>query len=157
MAGQSALRYPSRMTPPFELRALLTPARSLLLHQFLRFGVVGFAGFLVDTAVVYALKDRVGLVPAGLLAYLATATATWAGNRAWTFAGPQAGSAARQWLLFLAANGVGFVLNRGTFTLLVLLVPLCAEYPVLAVLAGVAAGLGANFHLSRRIVFGSAR
>ncbi len=157
VAERSALRYPSRMTPPFELRALLTPARLLLLHQFVRFGVVGFAGFLVDIAVVYALKDRVGLIPAGLLAYLAAATATWAGNRAWTFAGPQPGSAARQWLLFLAANGVGFVLNRGTFTLLVLLVPLCAEYPVLAVLAGVAAGLGANFHLSRRIVFGSAR
>lgn len=145
------------MTLLFPLHALLPPARQALLLQFFRFGVVGFVGFLVDTAVVYALKDRVGLIPAGLVAYLAAATATWAGNRAWTFAGPQAGSAVRQWLLFLAANGVGFVLNRGTFTLLVLLVPLCAEYPVLAVLAGFAAGLGANFHLSRRVVFGSAR
>ncbi len=145
------------MTLPFPFRALLSPARQALLLQFFRFGTVGFAGFLVDTAVVYALMDRVGLIPAGLFAYLAAATATWAGNRAWTFAGPQTGGAVRQWLLFLAANGVGFVLNRGTFTLLVLLVPLCAEHPVLAVLAGVAAGLGANFHLSRRIVFGSAR
>ena len=136
------------MIPPLPTRTLLTPARLALLGQFFRFGVVGFAGFLVDTAAVYALKDRFGLIPA---------TTTWAGNRAWTFAGPQPGSAFRQWLLFLAANGLGFVLNRGTFTLLVLLVPLCADYPVLAVLAGVAAGLGANFHLSRRVVFGTAR
>ena len=145
------------MILPSPTRTLPPSGRQALALQFFRFGVIGFAGFLVDTAMVYALKDRVGLVPAGLLAYLAAATTTWAGNRAWTFAGPQRGSAVRQWLLFLAANGLGFVLNRGTFTLLVLLVPLCAEHPVLAVLAGVAAGLGANFHLSRRVVFGAAR
>lgn len=145
------------MVLPSPIRTLLTPGRQALIRQFFRFGVVGFAGFLVDTAMVYALKDRVGLVPAGLLAYFAAATTTWAGNRAWTFAGQQSGSAVRQWLLFLAANGLGFILNRGAFTLLVLLVPLCAEHPVLAVLAGVAAGLGANFHLSRRVVFGTAR
>ena len=141
------------MTSPLPHHSLLTPARRRLAEQFLRFGVVGFGGFLVDTAAVYSLKDHTGLIPAGMLAYLAAATATWAGNRAWTFAGPQPGSAVRQWLLFLAANGAGFVLNRGAFTLLVLFVPLCAAYPVLAVLAGVAAGLGANFHLSRRVVF----
>ena len=156
MAPRSVLRYCAVMILPSPIRALLTPGRQALVRQFVRFGVVGFAGFLVDTASVYAFKDRVGLIPAGLLAYLTAATATWAGNRAWTFAGPQPGSAVRQWLLFLAANGLGFVLNRGTFTLLVLLVPLCAEHPVLAVLAGVAAGLGANFHLSRRVVFGAA-
>lgn len=144
------------MTHPLFRRARLTPARRRTAEQFLRFGVVGFGGFLVDTAAVYALKDHTGLIPAGMLAYLAAATATWAGNRAWTFAGPQPGSAVRQWLVFLAANGAGFVLNRGTFTLLVLLVPACAAYPVIAVLAGVAAGLGANFHLSRRVVFRAA-
>ncbi|MGI4945434.1 MAG: GtrA family protein [Janthinobacterium lividum] len=157
MAFRPILRYCTAMIPPSPTRTLLTPARLALLAQFFRFGVVGFAGFLVDTAAVYAFKDSLGLIPAGLLAYLAAATTTWAGNRAWTFAGPQPGSAFRQWLLFLAANGLGFVLNRGTFTLLVLLVPLCADYPVLAVLAGVAAGLGANFHLSRKVVFGTAR
>ena len=145
------------MSLPHPFRNVLTPARLVTLRQFARFGVVGFGGFLVDTAGVYALKDQTGLIAGGLLAYLAAATTTWAGNRAWTFAGPQPGSALRQWLRFLAANGVGFLLNRGTFTLLVIMVPLCADYPVLAVLAGVAAGLGANFHLSRRVVFGAAR
>lgn len=157
LARRPGLRYCAAMTRPVPPRAFLTPARRRTVQQFLRFGVVGFAGFLVDTAAVYSLKDHTGLVPAGLLAYLAAATATWAGNRAWTFAGPQPGSAVRQWFVFLAANGLGFVLNRGTFMLLVLLVPLCATYPVLAVLAGVAAGLGANFHLSRRVVFRAAR
>ena len=154
MAWPAGFSYLVRMKAL--LPSMMTPARLVLARQLLRFGVVGFAGFLVDAGVVYGLKDLVGLIPAGLLAYLAAATTTWAGNRAWTFAGARQGSALRQWALFLAANGVGFVLNRGTFTLLVLLVPMCAAHPVLAVLAGVAAGMGANFHLSRKVVFGPA-
>ena len=138
---------------PSPIRTALTPDRMRLGQQFLQFGIVGFAGFLVDTAVVYALRGQVGLIAAGLLSYFAAVTTTWAGNRAWTFAGRRQHGAARQWLLFVAANGVGFVLNRGAFLLLVWNVPVCAQYPVLPILAGVAAGLLANFNLSRRVVF----
>jgi len=157
VARHPDLRYCGAMPPPFWLphpiRAVLTPDRLRLGQQFLQFGIIGFAGFLVDTAVVYALRGLVGLIAAGLLSYFAAVTTTWAGNRAWTFAGRRQGGAARQWLLFVAANGVGFVLNRGAFFLLVWNVPACAAHPVLAILAGVAAGLLANFNLSRRVVF----
>ena len=135
------------------LRALITPGRSALVQQFARFGAVGAVGAAVDIATVYAAMAALGLYAAGLLAYFAAVTTTWALNRAWTFAGRGSGSLARQWMLFVAANGVGFVLNRGTFVLLVLMVPACARHPVLAILAGVGAGMFANFNLSRRIVF----
>ena len=45
------------------------------------------------------------------------------------------------------------MLNRGTYLLLIALVPLCREQPVFAIAAGVGAGLLANFNLSRRLVF----
>jgi putative flippase GtrA len=127
----------------------------LLLQQFARFGAVGTVGAVVDIGTVYAAMATVGLYAAGLLAYFTAVTTTWALNRAWTFAGRGSGSLGRQWMLFVAANGVGFVLNRGTFVLLVLLVPACAQHPVVAVLAGVGAGMFANFNLSRRVVFRS--
>ncbi|HYZ60974.1 MAG TPA: GtrA family protein, partial [Acetobacteraceae bacterium] len=73
--------------------------------------------------------------------------------RAWTFRGASRHGLVRQWLLFLAANSLGFVLNRGTYLLLIALVPLCARQPVFAIAAGVVAGLFANFNLSRRVVF----
>lgn len=145
------------MLLPFHIaqpvQALLTPERRLLLHDFRRFGTVGFIGFMVDASVVYGLRESLGLYGAGLASYFAAATTTWAFNRTWTFAGRSSGNAFRQWLLFLGANMIGAVLNRGAFFLLVWLVPLCAAYPVLAIVAGVAAGLSANFSMARRVVF----
>ena len=138
---------------PRIVQAALPPARLLLIQQFLRFGTVGLAGFAVDVACVYLLRDFVGLFWAAMAAYLAAATTTWALNRAWTFRGKGRGSLVRQWLLFLGANGLGFTLNRGTFILLVALVPLCERQPVFAIAAGVVAGMFVNFNLSRRVVF----
>jgi len=74
-------------------------------------------------------------------------------NRIWTFRGLGSGPAHRQWAMFLAANLVGFVLNRGTYALLVTFVPLAAEQPVIATSAGAIAGMFVNFALSRRLVF----
>lgn len=139
------------------LSTVMTGERRLLVQQFARFGTVGFAGAVVDVATVYATMATLGLYVSGLLAYLAAVTTTWALNRAWTFAGRGGGGLARQWLLFVAANGVGFVLNRGTFFALVTWLPFCARYPVVAILGGVGAGMFANFNLSRSVVFRAPR
>ncbi|MBV9734893.1 MAG: GtrA family protein [Acidisphaera sp.] len=121
--------------------------------EFLRFGVVGVIGFGVDTATVYALRSALGLIGAGLVAYLVAATMNWALNRAWTFRDRRHARLYRQWAAYLLTNSAGFVLNRGTYTLLVAGSPLCRGYPVLAVAAGSIAGMFVNFALSRRLVF----
>ena len=128
-------------------------ARLPLLAQFLRFGTVGVAGFVVDTATVYATKGVLGLYGAGAIAYLTAASANWLFNRLWTFRGHGSGPAHRQWLAFLAANLFGFVLNRGTYFVLVTVSERCAGQPVLAVAAGAVVGMALNFHLSRTVVF----
>src|SRR4051812_20444529 len=135
------------------LSTLSSPEAARTFRQFAQFGAVGLSGFAVDVLVVYGLRHSVGLVGAGLLAYLAAATSNWALNRAWTFRHAGRERPVRQWLMFLAANALGFVLNRGTYLLLIALVPLCREQPVFAIAAGVGAGLLANFNLSRRLVF----
>ncbi len=137
----------ARFTPD-ALRAKLP-----LFVQFLRFGTVGAAGFVVDTATVYATRGALGLYGAGTVAYLTAATATWLFNRLWTFRGSGSGPAHRQWMAFLAANLLGFVLNRGTYFTLVTISATCAAEPVLAVAAGAIAGMFINFHLSRSVVF----
>jgi len=138
---------------PSPARRLAHAARLALLAQFLRFGAVGLVGFAVDTATVYALRGRLGLYGAGIVAYFVAASANWALNRVWTFRGLSTGRAHRQWALFLAANSLGFVLNRGTYAALIATTSVCAAYPVLAVAAGAVAGMFANFALSRNLVF----
>ena len=134
-----------------------------VLAQFLRFGVVGVAGFLVDAGVLLGLL-ALGLGPySGRVAsYLAAATTTWALNRAWTFrsrneVGHDGSGAARQWARFLVVNLVGFAMNYGAYALLIATVPLVRAHPVLGVAAGALVGMNGNFILSRRYVFHDAR
>jgi putative flippase GtrA len=126
---------------------------SAVFQDAIRFTIVGAAGFVFDAGTVYATAPWLGLYGAGLLAYVVAATFTWFANRTWTFRSQPPRPKARQWALFLAANSLGFVLNRGTYMALIALVPLCRTHPVLAVIAGSLAGLVSNFVLSRRIVF----
>jgi putative flippase GtrA len=130
-----------------------TLCESGLIAQLLRFGTVGTSGFLIDTAIVYALAGRLGLYGAGLVSYLVAASYCWALNRAWTFRGRGRGLARHQWARYLLINLSGLVFNRGTYAMLVTLVPLCAAQPVFAVAGGAVAGVMVNFTLSRQVVF----
>ena len=145
------LRLTTRLPPP--VRQFASPARIGTLVQFLMFGTVGMVGFLVDTATVYALRRALGLYGAGMAAYVVAATVTWILNRVWTFRGLGSGPVHHQWARFLVVNLGGFVLNRGTYALLVTFVALCAEQPVYAVGAGAIAGMFLNFSLNRTMVF----
>ena len=136
------------------LAGALGPERARTATQFGRFGVVGTAGFVVDTAVLYAaLALGLGLYSGRAVSYVAAATTTWALNRAWTFKGAGRAPAARQWALFLVVNLVGFAFNYGTYAALVAFVPTVAAHPIIGVAAGALAGMVGNFILSRRLVF----
>jgi putative flippase GtrA len=138
---------------PASLRRSATPIRLDVAAQFIRFGVVGLSGLIIDTATVYGLRHTLGLYGAGLVAYLVAATGNWILNRIWTFRGQGTGSVHRQWAMFMVANLAGFVLNRGVYVLMVTFIAAAAEQPVIATAFGAVAGLLVNFSLSRRIVF----
>jgi putative flippase GtrA len=137
------------------IESMIGAARFGVLMEFLRFGVVGTIGFVVDTVVLYAgLALGLGLYGGRAVSYLAAASTTWALNRLWTFRGRGDGPAHRQWVLFLVVNLVGFAMNYGTYAALIALVPMVAAHPVLGVAAGAIAGMFGNFVLSRQLVFG---
>ena len=136
------------------LTRVLTTSQLALVFQFMRFGTVGAMGFTVDNILVYSLRPFVGLYWGGALSYLGSATFTWLINRLWTFRGRGRGGAVhRQWALFVAANFIGFTLNRGTYFILITISPFCADYPVAAIFAGTLMGMFMNFHMSRKVVF----
>lgn len=136
------------------LTRLLGPRLAALAQDFLRFGVVGTIGFVVDTAVLYgAIWLGAGLYLGRAISYVSAATTTWALNRAWTFRGRGGGPVHRQWALFVVVNLGGFVLNYGTYAAMVSTMPFVAANPVIGVAAGSIVGMFANFFLSRGLVF----
>ncbi|CAI3927666.1 Putative flippase GtrA (transmembrane translocase of bactoprenol-linked glucose) (GtrA) (PDB:5MLZ) (PUBMED:24710389) [Commensalibacter communis] len=122
--------------------------------QFIQFGLVGFSGLVLDTCTVYLLRHIIGLTASTLLAYFIAATSNWLINRLWTFRG--AGKKKKyinQWLTFLITNIFGFCLNRGSVLILFYFSPTCVAHPIIALVIGAAAGMFANFNLSRKLVY----
>ncbi len=123
--------------------------------RFLRFGVSGVAGFLVDAGVLALLTAVAGLNPylARLPSFLAAATTTWLINRYWTFADRRGKDRGREWRRYLLAMLVGGLVNYAVYALLVATVATVARWPVLGVAAGSLAGMMVNYLSSSRWIF----
>ena len=130
-----------------------------LSRQFRRFALVGSAGFLVDVAVLYlALLLGLGLYSARAVSFLSAATATWIGNRHFTFASADEPRhrLTGEWLRYLAAMGAGGLLNYAVYAGLVFQFALFRAHPWLAVACGTGAGVLLDFVLARRILYRAA-
>ncbi|MGL4685468.1 MAG: GtrA family protein [Commensalibacter sp.] len=135
---------------------IINPKYKQTLIQFFRFGIVGLTGLAWDTLTVYALRHLIGLTLATILAYFVAATSNWIINRYWTFHGMgNDHHMFYQWLRFIGANGLGFLLNRGTVFALFMISNFCNQHPVFALMAGAVAGMFVNFNLSQKLVFSS--
>ncbi|MGH6871145.1 MAG: GtrA family protein [Rhizomicrobium sp.] len=141
----------------------MTLRRTIAQSRFLRFAVVGAAGFVVDEGVLALMHLVVGLGPlaARAVSIFCAMSFTWWGNRNLTFRDRAASGAPAmlgEWLRFIAANSLGAAVNYGTYFLLVSVLGPPAPgqlYLAFATAAGVAAGLVFNFTLSKRLVFRS--
>ena len=124
--------------------------------QFLRFCLVGGAGFIVDVGVLYLLRDRgIDLYSARVVSFLAAATFTWIGNRWFTFRSGRERAAGlhAEWFRYVLAMVIGGGINYGVYALAITWLPVFRQMPWLAVAAGTSAGLMVNFVLARRILY----
>lgn len=141
------------MKLPQQLARFITPQHQALLLEFIRFGLVGTSGVVVDLAAAYGTVWLVGPYGAGAISYLCAATWTWALNRIWTWRGRGSGPLWREWLRWLGVNTSGLVFNRGLFFILITLSPYCYDHLYIPIALGGIAGMFANFFLARRLVF----
>lgn len=132
--------------------------RGRLGSRFLRFGLVGGAGFVVNLAALSAVHR---LLHAGddlswFIAFIPSVTFTWWGNRVLTFADRASTGitgTAQEWARFVAANSFGAAANFATYAAMTRYAPFPLDVPELALVAGVAVGLVFNFTLSHALVF----
>lgn len=130
----------------------MVPDRATI-GRFLRFGLVGVAGFVVDAGLTQGLVDLVHWPPlvARLPAFAAAVLTTWALNRRFTFAHRKAGAAGVQFLAFLGSALIAGCVNYGVFAA-TLLTPL-GRWPAVGVAFGSVAGWLVNFTIADRLVF----
>lgn len=128
---------------------------TVLAGQFVRFCAVGAVGFVVDAGLLWLLLSSGTMGPYGgrVVSFLVAATVTWALHRSFTFPDARRERCGRQWLHFVAVNGVGALVNYGVYALLIATTVLFAHHPVLAVAAGSAVALVVNFTANRLWVF----
>jgi putative flippase GtrA len=126
------------------------------IRKFLLFGIAGGAGFVVDTAVLYALKGALGPYGARVISFLCGVLTTWIINRSVAFKAQRGQHPIwREFLHYLGAMILGGAVNYAIYAILVATIPLFAEYLILAVAAGVAGGMVVNFLLADKLVFKS--
>lgn len=128
--------------------------------DFLRFGAVGAAGYVVDNAVLYVMTHIVGgdYYSSRIVSVLAAMTFTWFGNRMLTFRHASARGArniALEWMRFVGANAIGALVNFGLYAVLLTYAASPWNNPYLALPLGVLAGMVFNFFLSKHFVFGA--
>jgi putative flippase GtrA len=128
-------------------------------QQFLKFGMVGGVGFVVDAGTFFILTNYLGggLVSSRFVSSLVFGmTATFLLNNFLTFRGQGSGSLLSRYLRFATANIIGNLLNIGTHAVLVENLALFHRIPLLGVGAGTFVGLIFNFVGSKYFVFRSA-
>ncbi len=120
--------------------------------RFLRFGLVGSSGVVINLAALWLFHDELGLPlePAGMLAVALAIVNNFVWNNYWTFGAT--GFAARRLARFVAVSLVGMAIN---VTALKLLVHFGAHY-LPADLAGILVATSWNFLANSRWTWGGA-
>ena len=122
--------------------------------QFLRFGIAGGIGFVVDVAVLYlALAAGADFYLGRGVSFLCAVFATWQVNRNFAFKASGSMSAWQEWWRYLLAMLGGGVINYLCSALAVMLLPPGALVPMLGVAIGSIAGMSVNFISSKLFVF----
>ena len=123
--------------------------------KFIRFGLVGCAGFCVDAGVLYLAIYGLQLnyYSGRVISYGLAATSTWYLNRRFTFGDSRNDNRFREWARFVMLNLVGGGLNYAIYAVYVRTHAGAAAAPAIGVALGSIAGMCVNFSLSKWLVF----
>ena len=99
-----------------------------LISKFIKFGVVGASGMVVDFGVLYLLRDVAGLhdLLANTISFTAAATSNYFLNRIWTFRSHEK-NVGVEYLKFLLVSVIGLLINNGVLLLSKFLWPVAYE------------------------------
>jgi putative flippase GtrA len=123
---------------------------------FLRFGVVGVTGFVVDTSVLYLVTQALlHLDPftGQAIAFAAAVMVTWLLNRSWTFRAAAPRGTFRQAAVYIGVQCVGLLATFSVYSLVIILFGVPKPWLIVPLAMGAVAGLCVNFLGSKHLAF----
>ncbi|MGO3125621.1 MAG: GtrA family protein [Advenella sp.] len=118
------------------------------------FGFAGTAGFLVDTVILYLLKEQLGSYWARAISFLCAVFVTWLLNRNTTFRDNARDTGAlSEFLHYAGIMMAGGVVNYAAYAISISLIPSVYAEPIFGVMIGSLAGMGVNFLQLRLILY----
>ncbi|WP_454007181.1 GtrA family protein [Alcaligenes sp. Marseille-Q7550] len=124
------------------------------LRELIFFGLAGTAGFLIDSAMLYMLKDALGLYLARVASFLCAVLGTWLINRSLTFQHrPSRLPLAHEFIRYLGMMMLGGAVNYLVYVLAVHNLHTVREYPVIGVALGSLAGMLVNYAQMKLLLF----
>lgn len=126
-----------------------------VLKQFIKFGIVGTLGFIIDAGILTFCMKILSMGPYSgrVVSFCIGVTATWFCNRHFTFKDSPKNAPHKELPKFAIVCLGGFVFNYGTYATLIATTPLVGTYPILGVAAGSLAGMFFNFFAAKKLVF----
>lgn len=122
--------------------------------SFLLFIMVGAVGFVVDSSLLYLLKNELGLFAARGVSFFFAVITTWSLNRLITFKDVRSGlSAWKEFIHYLKFMMIGGCINYLTYAAAISLSSQVKSYPVIAVALGSISGLFINYFTSKYLLF----
>jgi putative flippase GtrA len=130
-----------------------------LRSNLVRFGIVGSLGFVIDASILAALVHGLAWSPlvARVVSIAVAVLFMWRLHRHWTFSSGTQRPPFAQSMMYAAFQALTVCINYFVFSVLVLEGGIWRAYPVLAAAAGVIAGMGLSYLLSRHITFAAPR
>ena len=125
---------------------------------FIRFGLVGACGFLVDGAILHLVVNGLGVnyFTGRLVSFSIAVVVTWLLNRTFTFRTSGNGGKAREALVYVGVQGAGGVANIAVYTLAIMSMPLLKHALIIPLMMGSAAGLCLTYAGSKHLAFRTA-
>lgn len=91
----------------------------LLIDKFIKFGIVGCSGMIIDFGITYLCKEifKINKFASNAIGFILAATSNYLLNRNWTFSGQNEGIGT-QYMQFMIVSTIGLGINSLTLYLL---------------------------------------
>lgn len=123
--------------------------------KWLRFAIVGGFGFFIDATVLIVLAHCFGLapVPARAVSFSLAVAMTWLLNRSFTFNAELTNRIGQEFSRYFIYSVFGLGINALIYVSLVILLPIAASYPIIALIPASAATAIFNYYMTSLFVF----